>query len=337
MPDGDRAVGLFARFCLCTFLVSFTLSASAQSSAQLPRPIAIEWTGSPLCPRSAALELEIARLLGRAPSATSATTFEVRVDELVERTTNYYRLTLRVRSAGDDAERSVELATCGDVQDAAALLIASAVDPHAALRVAPPVERADAPPAPAAESEPIAKGEVSLPIVARRWSLRATALLDVFSVPKPTLGLALGGLWQHQRYRAWVDARYLVARRTQTRDAQADVDVLTAALGGSYVWWWRSLVLGPAAELELGMLRADASARTQAVSASNGSTAWSSVQLGAVAAYAVHRRVGVEAALFAGLPLRHPALRDGMGEPFYTTSAVTMRLALGLRVSLGSN
>jgi hypothetical protein len=65
-------------------------------------------------------------------------------------------------------------------------------------------------------------------------------------------------------------------------------------------------------------------------------TRWGSILFGAVAAYAVDRRVGLEAGLFASVPVEHPALAVGTDAAFYTTAPIAMRLALGLRLSLGS-
>jgi hypothetical protein len=317
--------------CTAALLALFTLL-SSPASAQLPRQVEIEWTGSPLCPRSAALEGEVARLLGPSAARIEPTRFSARVDELAERSTNYYRLTLRVRSQSRTAERSVELPTCGEVQDAAALLIASAIDPTATLRVAEP--RPPAPPA--LEDPPVA--ELATPArPPAPWAARAQAGLDLFTLTDPTLSLGVGVVLQQPRYLVWGEARYLLARRERHPELETKLDLFAGALGSAFLWPVQSLRVGPACELELGLYRARGRARSTAIEPSRSSALWSSALLGAVVAYAVVPRVSLELALFAGLPFRRAEVRLEKEDALHKTAPLTMRLALGVRVSLGSD
>jgi hypothetical protein len=338
MPDGGRAAGLarwtVALWCHAAALLSFA------ASAQLPPQITIEWTGSPLCPRSAGLDAEIARLLGASRSEGEPTMFVARVDELADRSVNYYRLSLSVNSESRQAERSVELATCTDVQDAAALLIASAIDPDAILRAKPPPPPPPPPPAP---PEPEAEPEPTPPVVPARWSVRANAQFDALSLPGPSAGPTLGALLQYGPYRAWLDGQYLFPRSRGSDGLDTRVDLFSGVLGAAYVWPFGSFVVGPALGVEVGMLRTRSKLRTTSTvglpqtKPEDDSAPWGGWLFGAVAGYAVERWLGLEAGLFAGVPVTHPKLQvDGADLPFYTTRSVTMRLALGLRVSLGS-
>ena len=321
-----------------------------RAHAQLPEQVVIEWSDDASCPRPLriSLESEIARLLGpRASTNPEPLAFEVHIERTSENLARPYLLSLSVRRAGQRAERQVELTSCAEAQDAAALLIATAIDPDAALRApptappaAPPAAVADRPePAKPANPEPESHAPAVKP---QRWSLLARALFDLSSLPHPTGGGSAGALYARERVRVWAEARYLFARRISANvpgsSLGADVDLFGAAVGGSYVWPFGQLVLGPAAELELGALRARGARGSAAGSAKtlSGVGPWGAAELGAIAGYGVDRRVGLELALYMGLPLRRPrlALRD---EPaFYTTYPVTMRVAVGLRVSLGS-
>jgi len=332
MPDGGRAAGLgrwTVALWMCAWLFSFP------ASAQLPSQISIDWTGTQLCPRSLGLEAEVARLLGPAPPVDEPTRFVARVDELADRSVNYYRLSLTVSSESRHAERSVELATCSDVADAAALLIASAIDPNAVLRAKPPP-----PPPPPPPAEPASEAEPARAVVTAPWSLRALGQLDSGTLPGVTGGPIMGALFQYDRYRAWLDARYLFARSTEEgKPVRCELDSFSAALGAAYVWPLGAFVVGPALEAEVGRLRSDCR-DSAAVQGTDASTAMGVVSFGAVAAYAVDRRVGIELGLFAGVPLYPATLQvfpaDPQAEPLYTTDPITLRLALGLRVSLGS-
>lgn len=336
MPDGGRAARLARWTALLWSLLSFP------ASAELPPQITVEWAGSPLCPRSLGLDAEILRLLGDRRTEGEPTKFVARVDELADRSVNYYRLSLTVSSESRRADRSVELATCTDVQDAAALLIASAIDPDAITRAKPPPPPPPPPPKPKPEPEPEPVEEPAAPLLPTRWSLRAQAQLDVLSLPGFTAGPTAGALFQFGHYRAWLDAQYLAPR---TAEAPGDVlrtrvDLVSGVLGGAYVWRFDDFVLGPALGAELGRLRTRSrlpDGDAPVVRPKNDATLWGGFLFGAVAAYAVDRWVGVEAGLFASVPVQHPELKiNGGDKPFYTTQPIAMRLALGLRVSLGS-
>jgi hypothetical protein len=298
-------------------LLSFLILA-APARADLPPEVSIRWSG--VCPRPFALEAEVSQLLGERPQLP-ATEFEVDVDQQ----RNGYELTLEVESAANDAQRKVQLASCQEAQDAAVLLIATAIDPDAVLRVQKPTPPPPPPPEPVRPKPP-----------PHRWSLWLRGLFDLQSLPGPTVGPSVGGLWQQARWRAWLDLRYLPARTASARnqDLEARVDLFAAALGGAYVWGFGSFRVGPALELEAGALRARGRGQ---VRSRTDAARWGAVELGAVGAYRATERIGVELGLFAGVPLRRPELgAQGLVDSFYTTSPATMRLALGARVSLGS-
>ncbi|HEX5660574.1 MAG TPA: hypothetical protein VFX59_25450 [Polyangiales bacterium] len=292
---------------------------AASARADLPPEVTIRWSGA--CPRPFALEAEVSQLLGGKRPQLPATEFEVEVDE--ER--GGFELTLEVESKAERSERTVQLASCPEAQDAAVLLIATAIDPDAVLRVKPSPPPPPPPPEPPKPKAP-----------PYRWSLWLRGLFDLQSVPGATVGPTLGALWQQEHYRAWLDLRYLAARtaRAQDADVRARVDLFAGALGGAYVWSFGTFVVGPAMELELGALRAR-DVRGQ-VRAQNDAGPWGSVQLGALAAYRATERFGMELSMFAGVPVWRPELAAGDVGVFYTTAPVTMRLALGARVSLGS-
>jgi hypothetical protein len=179
-----------------------------------------------------------------------------------------------------------------------------------------------------------------VPLVPTRWSLRAQAQLDVLSLPGVTAGPTGGALFQYGHYRAWLDAQYLFPRSDVARGEvlRTRIDLFSGVLGAAYVWPFGPFVLGPALGVEVGVLRSRSKAGTPPLAEpAEDKVAWGSWLFGAVAGYAVDRSVGVEAGLFASVPVTRPKVGvSGDAEPFYTTSPIAMRLALGLRVSLGS-
>jgi hypothetical protein len=254
-------------------------------------------------------------LLGDKRPQLPPTEFEIDID----RAGDGYELELEV----DGREREVELASCQEAQDAAVLLIATAIDPDAILRVEKP------PPPPPEPAKPPRQKPPPY-----RWSLLLGGLFDLQSLPGPIAAPNLGALWQGACWRSWLALRYLPARKARGVDVDAQVDLFASALGGAHVWELGPIKLGPAAELELGALRArDVRGR---VSAQNDAGPWGSALFGALAAYGATKRIGVELGLYVGVPLWRPELSVRNASSFYTTAPVTMRLALTARVSLGS-
>ncbi|MDB4976556.1 MAG: putative secreted protein [Myxococcaceae bacterium] len=326
MPDGGRAGGLFA-----VLLLAF-LTVPPATSAQLPAQVSIAWRDEASCPRPLrlSLESEVARLLGPSAQKVEPSAFEAHVERLEAGVALPYRLTLEVRSNTHRAERQMDLASCAEAQDAAALLIATAIDPEAVMRTS-------------AEAPPPEPPEVPRPrppsLVPHRWSLVARGLFDAFALPGATAGPSVGVLLARPRFRVWSEARYLFARRTEQRAAsslQADADLFALAVGTAYVWPFGALVVGPGAELELGALRARGHGGGNQAASLHDASPWGLLDLGGVAGYGVHRRVGLELSMFAGLPLFRPQLAVRGEREFYTTAALTIRVAVGVRISLGS-
>jgi hypothetical protein len=304
--------------------------AAGGASAQLPEHVEISWDDDGSCPRPLrlSLESEIARILGPGARTIPPARFEVRVVRRSDGGAQPYQLTLSVQRAAFRGQRELAFASCSDSQDAAALLIATAIDPTAVMRTPP---RESPPPRePAAPPRPV--------VAPHPWSLLARGLFDVSSLPAVSAGLEAGVLHARARYRLWSEARYLFAQKTERTGSgvAADVDLFAAAAGGAYVWPFGALVVGPAAELELGVLRGQGAAVRDGLTPQNQVGPWGALHAGGIAGIAVHRRVGLELSLFGGLPLWRPQLAVRGDGAFYTTRAATMRVAVGVRVSLGS-
>src|SRR5688500_9862962 len=102
---------------------------------------ALSWSAPRGCPDRAGVLQRMTRLLGRPPGAANQPRFSVRgeVTELSDRAPRGYRVRLVSVTAEAPSERRVDGVSCERVTDAAALILAMAIDAEAvAARLAPP-------------------------------------------------------------------------------------------------------------------------------------------------------------------------------------------------------
>lgn len=296
-------------------LLALSLLIAWPAAAAKPSPLEIDWARGAACPKPASLATDVERLLGTEHGQLAPMKFAARVAALEP---EGYELNLDVVTRDHRAHRTVRLSTCEEVGEAAALLIATALDPAVALREEPATE-----PAPRERVPPT-------------WALSVSGLFDTRSLPHESFGVSGGvqlaferGAW------LWAEGRYLAPARQidEGSSSETKIDMLGGALGTAWMWKLGKAALGPALELEAGLLRGRSNGLVQAERAD---ALWVDALGGALLSYALHTRVGLSLGMLGGVPLTRPrfALRDE--EPFYTTRAWTFRLALGVRVSLGS-
>ncbi len=299
----------------------------------------LEWSDSTgRCPAPAEPEREIARLLGdNAP--TQAASFRAEVSEHAAG----FNLALGERDGARSGTRNVQLATCQEVQEAAILLVAMALQGDAALlESAPPAEE---PAEPEAKEEPSATEVGSSDPSARgaRWAtlrdslrLEAGAVLAAKALPHVSGGPAFGvSVRALEVLRLGLSMRYLakasVAKSELLPGAEASAALWTSVFEAQLTFAQGALTWGPAAELELGALRAHAKGTTE----SRGKAAWASLGAGMAAAVAVHRRVEITSRALLSLPFTRPQLALDASAPFYTTPPVGFRLLIGVRCTFG--
>lgn len=316
--------------------LSCLLGIAASARAQLPEGVDIQWKTSSECTRPLDLEWQVTRLLAPDLTLDAPVSFMVRVEA---RAGGRHALWLDSRGPRT-LTRQVELGSCGEVQDAVALLVAIALDPSAEQRAKTLREEPPAPPP--REREPAQPAQPPPRRVARRRLLpRPHALLhgsvlgDLHALPDASVGPTVGVALALGPLRIALSGMYLLPRRAHTMvpGVSARVDLGGGALELGYLPSLGRVVLGPVAAFEAGHLRA------VGVGAQDGQvtgTAWLAVLFGGRIEVPVHPRIGVRLGVLAGLPLRRPklALRDD--SVFYATRAVTARVELGASIRLGS-
>jgi hypothetical protein len=236
-------------------------------------------------------------------------------------------------------ERTVDAPTCAEAADAAALIIAMALDPALDPAFVPldqtPPGRASQPTAsqPAAAPSPAANTASEAPPVAAqapplRFEARATLLVDAGALPSPAPGLgAAAGLWVG-RFRFETTGAYFPAQRRALAEGGGDIGLGVLGLDAWFAPVLRPLEIHAGLGLEAGALWGNGFGVTGARS---GSTLWLAARLGFGAAYAITARLGALVAAHAVLPLLRDRFLLGSAELFVPGS-VSLRLAAGLFV-----
>jgi len=337
-----------------------------------PRPADdLQWTAPAGCPGPEALRAGIERRRGRA-----LVTGQVRVlARTIALGPRRYRLDLELALGERRETRVLTASTCAALVDAAALLIALALDAEpgrdqagdaaqvepgadtaAAAVVAPdpepaiappepPPTLADEPPAPASPSpepppiladEPPATPPATPP--PRRGPggfLRAQGLAELGALPGPTGGLALAGGLLWPRFRLELQASWLAPRTATPPQADVRASLFAGAALGCARLGRGALELPVCGGLELGGMPGvvDGSGpRTTALGR------WLAGVLGVGAAWRVHPRVGLWAALqgFAAMQRTTFVLRDpGPELVLFDPGVLSARLALGVELRFG--
>jgi hypothetical protein len=103
-------------------------SATGQPTASVP--LTLQWSGASSCGNADEVEARVTRLLGPQPSGKDRLAV---VGEVLPEPSGELRLRLRLGSTTEERERVVVAARCEELLDAAALVIALAIEPHLAV------------------------------------------------------------------------------------------------------------------------------------------------------------------------------------------------------------
>jgi hypothetical protein len=213
-----------------TLLVSMTARDALAQPTSLDGPpkagsaLALRWTAPPECPAEARVQRDIQTLVGRDLTPRAGVT--ANVSGVVSRDDAAWIAELSIERPGDaPSVRRVEGKTCREVSDAAAVIIALALD---APRVEPPDAAPVAPPPPPSPPRPPSNP----PFPARPspehpfgGAIAVVGGLDFTALPAPSAGFGLaGGLVVLERNRfelrlmGWIP-------QTENVDPAAGVDV----------------------------------------------------------------------------------------------------------------
>ncbi|MBC8072929.1 MAG: hypothetical protein IAG13_31695, partial [Deltaproteobacteria bacterium] len=122
--------------------------APASMPGPTPARYALDWRAPQECPDAAAIARSIDHTLGDDPPEPSTT---IAAQASIERQGERFRLTVRI----GEGERVIEAASCDELAETAAFIVAIAVDPRVLERGAPPQRE----PTPEVVPEPLPRSE----------------------------------------------------------------------------------------------------------------------------------------------------------------------------------
>jgi hypothetical protein len=311
-------------------LVTIALGAAATppavaDDAASTEALALSWDAPPGCPSRTQVLAEVARLLGGTIAMPQGGSVEARASVVQG---PKWSVSLTTRNAGQAGRRSLEAASCQDLADATALIVALMIDPdavaaHAGIRE---VEE----PAPPPTAPPPAPRPAGRPIDV--WAaMHGQASLGV--LPGVDAGVGAGVGLGGQRWRVELRGTYGLRRDQTARSSAAPAaygqfNFLGGALAACINLGGDAIAFGPCAGAEAGMV----SAKGYGVSVGfPARTAWLALGAGGYAAIALGPHLAIPVHVDVLAPLRRPryVIKDMDGTVFQA-SAVGVRLVAGI-------
>lgn len=316
--------------------------AAAQAHAH-ERALQLEWTAPASCPARDDVLARVDELLESSPAPDRTVSARGHVTEAAGRPR--YRLDLVVM--GNEANRrSLSGDDCAHLADAAALILALALDPEALTRgepapaptdagLAPPIEAAPPKPPPPRIDAPVAATPTAHPRSPLGLSASARMVLDVGSLPRATSGigavLTLTGAHLAFELAATTYERRFTLNGPRNGRAGAWVDLATASAHGCY----RDTVLHIDLRACLGgELGRESTSGVNLVRSRDVSGLWSAASAMLLARALPRSRISPVAGLSLVVPIGSPpVVVDNFGTLF-DPSPVVLRFMLGLDVAL---
>jgi hypothetical protein len=231
---------------------------SGVCSAHAEPELALAWPEVPGCPDLAWVERRVHERLGRALDDRAPQSLHASAVILTQ--PSGLTLTLHVEQDGREGVREINASNCSDLAEAAALVLALAIDAsHLAQRdsqpadLTPPdpvVPEVETPkPSRAAQRQTAAKVRDD---DAPPWRAYAGLLLDVASLPSPSVGPAAAVAYQRRRYRVELAGMWLAPRASSGREGRVAVNQWALAPTGCADLLGRAITLSACAAVELG-------------------------------------------------------------------------------------
>jgi hypothetical protein len=284
--------------CLSAVL-SLAIVANARSArAEEAGVLTFSWQAPSGCPSRDDLRAEIARLLGGAIRVPKGGDIKARAVVAHGQT---WSLAIETELAGQPGRRSIEAASCQDLADATALIIALMIDPNAvAAHAAQP--RPVPPPAP---SDPAPQKERRV-----AYFVGIHAAGSYGTLPSVDAGLGGGVGLAGRRWRVELRGTYGLRRDQRVTapspappDSYGRFNFAAAALAGCVNLGREDLAFGPCADAEVGMLSAKGFNVSEGFSAQ---TLWLALGAGAYAAIPLGPHLSLPLHLDVVAPLLRP-------------------------------
>jgi hypothetical protein len=326
-----RCLGLGLR---CLLVVSVGLAGERDALAEADRALSFAWTAPDGCPSAAEVRAEIDKLLGDTAQA------HVRERLTVEASVTHdekWTVAITTQSATSTGRRAIEAATCQALANAAALIVALAIDPDAvAARAALPPRREQ--PAQAAPVPVMTPAQPPTAGVSKRRTfgvagLVATGSLGVVPALDVALGAELGlvrGGWRLELRAAYGLRTVDSAPVSATRDAHGRFRFFAGNVVVCRTWAWQHVQLGPCTDLAIGAVHGQGIGADKDESAT---TLWLAWGAGLVAVAMPNHWLRIPLHLDVVAPLHRPTYAfGGLETPIFSTWRVGGRLTAGVEV-----
>jgi len=224
--------------------------------ASAGQAFALSWQAPPDCPSPEDVRAEVARLLGGESRLPTDRDFRVRASVAHGQT---WTVSIETELAGRPGRRAIEAASCQDLADATALILALTIDPDVA---ATPKARPQAPPPPPpppvpTPSQPTPRKQTSPADLVIGLSVQGSQ----GALPSVDLGLggSVGLVGRHYRFDFRVNyglRRDQIAHAATPPDAYGQFNFLAGVLAGCFNLGRGTLAFGPCADAEVGWVSA---------------------------------------------------------------------------------
>ena len=288
--------------------------------------LTFSWQAPAGCPSRDDLRAKIARLLGGDIRVPQGGDIKARAVVAHGQT---WSLAIETELAGRPGRRSIEAASCQDLADATALIIALMIDPNAvAARATQPKP---VPATPPAETGPAPQKERR----AMQYLLGIHGAGSYGTLPSVDVGLGGGIGLAGRRWRVELRGTYGL-RRDQKAMAAAppgaygQFNLTAAALAACFNFRWGGLVLGPCADAELGVVSAKGVNVSESFPAQ---TLWSALGAGAYAAIPLGPHFSLPLHVDVLAPLRRTEyVVKNVPSRVFKAPAVGVRLSTGIEL-----
>jgi hypothetical protein len=295
------------------------------------------WQAPPDCPSPEDVRAEVARLLGGEIRLPAGRDFRAKASVSHGQT---WSVSIETELAGRPGRRSIEAASCQDLADATALILALTIDPDVAVThptrpKAPlppspsPLQPAQSPPPVPTSTQPAPRKQASSTDVL--FGLQAEGSQGTL----PSVDLGLGGSIGvvGRRYRVELRAAYglrrdQIAHATTLPDAYGQFNFLAGVLAGCFNLGREALAFGPCADAEVGWVSAKGYGVSRSMTASR---PWLAIGAGGYAAISLSSRWSVP----LHLDVLAPVLRPEFVFKSVTASRVFQAPVVGVRVNAG--
>jgi hypothetical protein len=295
----------------------------------------LSWQAPPDCPSQDSVRAEVARLLGGEIRLPASRDFKASALVVHEQT---WSVSIETELAGRSGRRSIEAASCQDLADATALILALTIDPDVvATRATRPEPLPQPTPPPPPPTAPAPVPTVAGPTPQEQpWP--ADVLFGLHAQGSqgtlPSVDIGLGGSVGvvGRRYRAELRAAYglrrdQVANAATLPGAYGQFNFVAGTLAGCLNLGQEALAFGPCADAEIGMVSAQGFGVSQGFSADK---FWLAIGAGGYAALSVDRRWRIPLHLDVLAPLVRPEFVFNN-----VPSRVFQAPVVGVRVSVG--